>query len=242
MAESSRLRSLLQSAGYLAAIGLIVLTGLVHAYWTSKWSSDTARLKVVLQRLAKLPSQVGPWEGASQEIPAEQLKEGHISGYRAWTFRNREDGRYLTVFIVCGRPGPISLHTPDWCYAGAGYQMQGEIESCEVSSSAISGVATFQSALFRKPKELVPSSLRILWSWNAGDGWETPANPRLSFARRDALCKLYVISQVGNEGGAGVDSLAAQREFLDLLLPVLDSGLFVARNAHLAAETVGSGQ
>ena len=140
-------------------------------------------------------------EGVAQEIPAFQLEEGEIAGYRAWDFHNTQDGRQLTAFIVCGRPSPISLHTPDWCYGGAGYQVQGSIEplQVEISGSGHQPSATFNTAYFRKPNELVPSGLRILWSWNAGEGWEVPRQPRYQYASREVLYKLYVVAQCGGE-------------------------------------------
>ena len=30
-----------------------------------------------------------------------------------------------TALILCGRPGPVSIHTPDVCYRGLGYEPTG---------------------------------------------------------------------------------------------------------------------
>lgn len=228
---------LLRSVGYLVAVGLIVLAGLAQAYWTGQWSAaNNKAISIAVERLKGLPSEVGDWKGVSQDIAAYQLEEGEIAGYRAWDFQNTEDGQRLTVFIVCGRPSPISLHTPDWCYGGAGYRVQGSIEPLQLqfSDTGHGPSATFNTAYFRKPNELVPSGLRILWSWNADGQWQVPARPRFQFASREVLYKLYVVERVAEnpESEDGQSLLVTPKAFLQLFLPMLDRELFTSQEVQ----------
>ena len=47
-------------------------------------------------------------------------------------YRNPRTGESVSVLLVCGRGGPISVHTPDVCYAGAGYRPTARSEPKEV--------------------------------------------------------------------------------------------------------------
>ena len=33
-------------------------------------------------------------------------------------------GKVVTLFLACGRAGPVCTHTPDVCYAGSGYEVE----------------------------------------------------------------------------------------------------------------------
>ena len=39
------------------------------------------------------------------------------------------------VLLLCGRPGPVSVHTPDLCFPGAGFQEAGEPTRCPIPGS-----------------------------------------------------------------------------------------------------------
>ena len=40
------------------------------------------------------------------------------------TYRNR-DGQIVNVYLVTGSARHVTIHTPDWCYVGAGYDIIG---------------------------------------------------------------------------------------------------------------------
>ena len=44
-----------------------------------------------------------------------------MTGYLLRTYTHRISGETFQVLLVCGKPGPTSLHPPDVCYQGAGY-------------------------------------------------------------------------------------------------------------------------
>jgi hypothetical protein len=118
-----------------------------------------------------------------------------------------------------GRFGPLSVHTPDICYGASGYVVQGSQKPFEIKT-ADGSVARFWTARFVKPGAADAPSLRIYWSWNPGDSWQAPANPRWTFRMKPVLYKLYVTTR---DEAAEADVAVA---FLRDWLPRLDQALF----------------
>lgn len=208
----------------ITATLLVTLTALIQGDWSGRWTTSD-KLQKAVDQLKKVPTRIGDWEGHPRELaktPASlnrrQLEIGEVAGYVARDYTNRRDGGQVMVLLVCGRPGPIAVHTPDICYEGIGYTApkphQPAVEPAVES-------AQFTSALFRKPDA---PSLQIFWTWNDGHGWQTPDNPRLTFAPAKALYKLYIVRAVP----LGREPLGPQatQQLLQQFLPTLDHTLF----------------
>ena len=71
------------------------------------------------------PPTVGDWEGRPLEVEPRELAAAGVIGGVLRRYVNRQDGRAVTVLLVCGPPGPIAVHTPDICFAGIGYDVVG---------------------------------------------------------------------------------------------------------------------
>lgn len=208
---------------YLAAIGLILGSGAVSGVWTERWRPSSA-IQEAVARLEKVPMNVGDWQGRPSELDRRQLEAGNISGHLLRTYVNRKTGEELTTLVVCGRPGPISVHTPDICYQGAGYALERSPERVTVAADGSAGAGEFFRGDFLKTTGAVPSGLRILWSWNGGGGWRAAENPRLAHAASGALYKLYVVRQFSGGGPTRVgDDVGI--EFLRAWLPAADAAL-----------------
>jgi hypothetical protein len=214
-----------QTVASLLAFAMLVGSGLVHGRLTDRWGTSSAVAEAIA-RLDRVPRSIGDWEGRDAAIDRKQIERAQIRGYLARTYRNRRDGREVMVLLVCGRPGPISVHTPDVCYAGAGY----EAGTLPVPGSVATGGhgAEFLTARFKKVDALVPESLDILWAWNARGDWEAPANPRLGFASYPALFKVYLIA---GRGGAAAVEPTVDRDFAELILTGLNRALFVGEES-----------
>jgi hypothetical protein len=199
---------------------LLVVVGVVHGLRSDRWGVGQA-VEEAARRLETVPQKVGAWSGKSFEIDENQLRIGQIEGYLSRAYRNPA-GQEATVLMVCGRPGPIAVHTPDVCYRGAGFVVQGE--PVKVEGPQVGGRKTsWWTAVFAKGGP-VPQRLRIFWAWSPdGTRWEAADWPRFRFARHPALYKLYVVSPL-------VDSkVPAEKdpafELLQELLPQLEKDL-----------------
>jgi Protein of unknown function (DUF3485) len=207
----------------LVAFALLVGSGLVHGRLTDRWGTSTAMAQAVA-RLDRVPRSFGDWEGQDVAMDRRQIERAQIQGHLSRKYRNARDGREISVLLVCGRPGPISVHTPDVCYAGAGYEA-GAPPSPGTLATEDHRAAVLR-ACFTKVDALVPETLDIFWSWNARGVWEAPANPRIGFASYQALFKVYVIAcRSGAEAAHRVEP-AVDEDFARLFLTALDRALF----------------
>src|SRR5262245_6757774 len=103
----------------VAAAFALAGAGLVHGYWTDRWSED-ARLSEAAARLAEIPMQLGEWHGKEIEVGPGQKGPG-VTGCVQRSYFNSRLGATVILALVNGRPGPVSTHTPEACYGASGY-------------------------------------------------------------------------------------------------------------------------
>jgi hypothetical protein len=210
----------------LAATALILAaTGYLHGRWTDRWGiSET--MTVAAAKLQELPLTIGDWDGSYREMDPEVLA---LTGGLAAVvprFNNRQTGEVIDLMILYGRPGPVSVHTPDVCYVGAGYAPTAPPTHHDIGLEQ-GNAAQFWTGVFAKPHRNDSSSvLRILWSWSGDGRWAAPDSPRVTFASKPAICKLYVIHQLTDEN----EPLEKDpcNEFVRVFLPELNRVLFAS--------------
>jgi hypothetical protein len=212
---------MMQSLTKLFAVALILGSGYLCGLWSNRWGAPS-ELGRAVERLRRVPASVGGWTSTDQKIDQAQLVTAEIAGYLARSYVNRKETGTINVLLVCGRPGPISVHTPDICYQGQGYMP--EAPPAKDSLQFRTGqTVEFQTARFQKDRPGEPP-LRIAWSWNADGTWRTPENPRFEFARKRALYKLYITRQIESMDQQHEEDLC--HAFARQLLPQLQEVLF----------------
>jgi len=201
----------------LVATGLLLACGLVHGYWTDRWIPPTDLTRSA-ERMDDVPLTVGDWDGHPLEVKATAV-DPHLARHLERRYVNRVTGEAVSIALVVGRPGPVSIHTPEVCYSASGYVITSRGES------AIPGrqeeFFTMDAVRARASEE---SRIRLLWAWSAGSGWETASAPRLKFAHHRVLYKLYVTRDLTNLGEPSREDPCVT--FLQGFLPVLDQILF----------------
>lgn len=201
---------------------IIVLAGVVHGDLSGRWGASE-ELRRAVGRLDAIPETIGSWKSTNFELDPQAVQIGEIAGYVARRYVNG-DGMQLTMMIVCGRSGPISAHTPEWCYGGAGFHAEKANVTDQVRVSD-GRTASYWRNQFVKERAAVPERLEICWAWNAGNGWQAPENPRLAYAPDRHLYKLYVVRDASADRD-GQEELEARMMFLKELLPHVDAALF----------------
>jgi hypothetical protein len=201
----------------LVSLGLVGTFGAVHGIFTDRWA-PSGELRQALEVLPNVPYGIGPWVGKDQDFEIDDLNRMGIKGCVMRQYKNNLTGEAVSLLIVCGRGGPICVHTPDVCYANAGYR--------EISNETLEEInegdrkSSFITARFGKPDGIVPTRLEIFWTWSRdGDDWQAPRNPRLSLARAPALYKMYVVREY--LPGTSSDTATTSRNFLTLALPAI---------------------
>ena len=199
----------------LVSAVLIVGTGIVHGFWSDRWAPAVEPQKAA-DRLTSLPMTIGEWDGKDPEKPGESVPGVVGSLQRSYT--HRITGATVTLALVCGRPGPVSIHTPDSCYAASGYKVDTQ------STVTVSPGVDFWTADAVRTKATEETRLRIFWAWNTGAGWTAPGDARTAFARCPVLHKLYVLRELNSLAEPIKDDPALT--FMRALLPELDARLF----------------
>lgn len=205
----------------VVAAAVIIGSGLAHGLWTDRWATSEGPQRAAA-KLDSISLFFADWDGEAMVIDPRHLEIGEIAGYLGRRYVHRGTGTQVSVLMVCGRPGPITVHTPDICYDGAGYVIRNEgkqtVEWGEPKQSAV-----FHSAVLTKPDPTSPDQLQIYWAWNATGNWETPQLPRMAFARNPALYKLYVVQYMrpGNTKQDQANCLELMRD----LMPQIQLGL-----------------
>ncbi|HVS38131.1 MAG TPA: exosortase-associated EpsI family protein [Gemmataceae bacterium] len=203
----------------LAASALLIACGVVHGYWTDRWRAPV-ETAAAAARMDALPMEVGDWIGAPVEVKNPQ--SGGVAGAIERRYVNRLNGETVNIFLVCGRAGPVSIHTPEACYAANGF-----VVGAKSKASVREQGGDFWSADATKTSAAEETKLRIFWSWNDGKGWTAPNDARWTFVanRRSAvLYKLYVLRDLGGPVQASKDEPC--QAFLQAMLPQLDRTLF----------------
>lgn len=217
-------------AAHAAVFALLVTSGLVRGHLTGRWGTS-GELAAAVARLDQVPRSFGDWEGRDVPMDPKQISRAGIQGYLSRRYRNARDGREVTILLVCGLPGPIAVHTPDICYRGAGYEPDsGPVAG--VFGAAEGGPGQYLTGCFRKAGAPVPEALDILWSWNAGDRWEAPDRPRVSFAGRPWLYKIY---QIGRRDEATSSARPGGPRPAAPIFESIDRALFARRSPADAA-------
>ena len=213
---------------FAAGLAVVIASGLAYGAWTQRWQKS-AGLEARAAKLRQLPDDFGPWKGHAADLDADALALAGAEGWWVRRFTDERSGASLLVILLCGRPGPMSVHKPEACYGGAGY----EVEAPPVKYAPMAGDSLRESPANRgasgplsagecwtaKFKEAAAGGreLRIFWSWYGDGGWRASDNPRWDFARLPALYKLYVIRETTGRAERLDDDPAA--DFLRRLLP-----------------------
>jgi hypothetical protein len=207
-----------------SAAVLLVASGVTHRLWTGEWNVSNEPATSAA-RLANVPTTIGEWEGADTAVDAKQLAQAEAVSYLSRRYLKRGGtGAEVSAFIICGRPGPVSVHTPDICYGGIGFQIVGSQNQYHVAGDAQTPSADFIWANFEKTDVVSPGRLRIYWTWKSGPGWQAPSNPRMKFGGAAALYKLYLVYRPA-PGAAFTDDDDPCREFMKDFLPELEKAL-----------------
>lgn len=207
----------------LVASLVIGFAGYQHGVWTGRWSG-AGDLEEAVARLERVPMEIAGWEGERRTLDPEVVEQGQLAGYILRRYKDPAGGLPVRVLLMCGRTGPLAVHTPDICYTRSGYEMTGP----ESPYSPGTGNATFSMGIFTVPEAPVPEDLCILWSWTGDGKWQAPASPRIAFARFPLLYKLYVICDMPSP--TGLASGDPRAKFLEELMPILHQTLFPSRS------------
>ncbi len=210
------------------AVGLTILSGMIHGAMSGRWgSADT--MASVANRFDALPDHFGPWyltDETKLDDYAEKILQ--CAGYVNHRYAHRDTGQTVSVAVLLGPTGPISVHTPEVCYSSRAYK---QTESRrQVAMEASSGVEDAFWVIDFQTTTLEAHRLRVYYAWTGGERWLAASRPRFDFAGQPYLFKLQLAAEL--PPGEDEESEDVCRRFLKEFLPVVREQLLAA-----AAET-----
>jgi hypothetical protein len=213
----------------VTAVILLVGGRIVEDRWQGEFKSVPVRLDLIARDL-------DGWHGRDLQLEGQQaswaqLGDGINPGYIDRDYVHTATGRRIALLLVWGRPDPVSEHTPDECYPGAGFTPVTEKKKETLDVEAPHPAADFYTQDFAKGGP-DGTRLRIYWAWNADGRWQAPDHPHEDLARHHqfysygggVLFKVYVIREMtGDDEAADTETC---RDFLRVLLPEFRQRLF----------------
>jgi hypothetical protein len=210
----------------IAGACILLLFGVVQALTINRADANVD-FKRLADGLGAIPLVMSDWQGEDLEADALAARVADCEGMLQRRYTSN-DGREISLMILVGRPGPLSVHLPEFCYRGLGYEEQGPTQHREFDSSTPS--ATFRVVNMENSRAIVPRHIRVYHSWNNGSGWSAPATPRLAFARASYLYKLYVTPPPSSSPLAEDKDVCA--DFIRACLPAIDDALFLTHKTE----------
>ncbi len=215
----------------------LIVSGLVHGRWTDRWSSSTAPAEAAARFDKVSEFVIGEW-GKGELIDAARTGATSRSPARYNAVIRKATRKSPSLWSVAGQVRSRFI-APTYAIRPAGSPSYGTPTRITVPGTK----ATFWTATATRVTATQESRLRLFWAWNAGEGWTASADPRVAFARRPVLHKLYVVRELDNlnEDVKKDPSLTFMQEFL----PQLDATLFrqgTAEAGHRALSRHGLGE
>ena len=179
--------------GVLALLAGTAAAGWLHGRMTNRWGYHPDSNLAAARLRQRLPERVGHWtlEEETQLEPAViRLLQCPASISRVYS--HDQTGDRVSVAVLLGPPGPISVHTPEICYSSHDYTITSERELLELRDAA-GNEHSFWQVNF-KSNGFDGTRLRVLYAWTTGDRWTAAERPRFGYGGVNHLYKIQLAS------------------------------------------------
>ncbi len=201
--------------GIALVAALTIFSGVLQGKMRNRWGASSD-IVAAAGKLVKIPSQFGDWRLQSSESLDEtssRMLECAASMVR--NYENQATGDTISVTLVLGPPGPISVHTPEVCFGSRNFKSRSEREK-----TAIPGGENEQDefwAMNYAANNLRGDLIRVYYAWSKGDRWSAPKDARFWSAGQPYLYKMQLLARLAP--GANEQSEDPCLKFLQEFLP-----------------------
>jgi hypothetical protein len=171
-------------------VGLTILAGVLHGRMSDRWG-PVADTLAAADKLKEIPNEFGDWRlQSSEELGKVSLEQLQPAAYLVNKYQNQKTGDVVEMTLLLGRPGPISVHTPEVCFGTKNYKSRGERQKVAIRGPA-GGDDEFWALDF-KTISLRGDLLRTYYAWSPGDRWQALKNARFWSAGLPYLYKIQL--------------------------------------------------
>jgi len=180
----------------LAVVIVLLTAGYVHGRLTDRWGLPS-QIEGAAKIVEQLPKDLAGWESHDFEISDQVRTIAGAEGAVSREYVHPALGERVQVMLLCGRPGPISLHPPTVCFTSQGWQARNAVQTEVFPPGRTDSETKLASVLFSRQGAESVHYLQTFWGWSAdGRIWSAPSDPRVAYAGRPVLYKLYVVQAV----------------------------------------------
>jgi len=175
----------------LAFLLATLASGWVHGSLINRWGQAGMLQAAAAKLNRELPARVGTWRlvkslALEPEVADKLQCAGHLHGIYA----NDQTGDMITVAVLAGPSGPLTVHTPEICYSAIDYELAGERQRWSLID--VNGKTHSLWKLHANSRQSTQPNLRLLYGWSKGREWEAVRGPRFALAGLPVLYKLQV--------------------------------------------------
>jgi hypothetical protein len=184
-----------------------------HGILTDRWQpANSELLGQFTERLPKLPLKLASWEGMEEFISDKEFEATNCTAYKSRRYVSPSSNGIVSMYVVSGTARHITIHSPDWCYQGAGYKMMGKPAQIDLPIGDGAETAQYLTAEFRKSDPTNPSAdkaLRIFWTYSDDGTWIGPKWSKTYFSGRPAMYKIYLICDISGDQDSSAEASPA---------------------------------
>lgn len=182
-------------AGVCGAVAITIVSGVWHRQITHQWGDSGAQAAAA--RFDQLPEDVGLWKlEESFEIEPAVDEILRCAGYLHRRYVHRDTAKAIDVIVMVGPSDTMSVHTPEVCYRGAGFMMEGKTRTVEVKSA--DREADKLGLVSMRHIDDASSALLVAYGWSLGETFALPSSPRWAFRHVPYLYKIQAAVPVAN--------------------------------------------
>jgi hypothetical protein len=195
---------------------MTIFSGVIQGRMSNRWG-PSADLITAADKLERLPHQFGDWRlKSSEELNKMTRNMLECAGYLVRSYENLQTGDIVSVTLLLGPPGPISVHTPEICFSTHNYQTQSQRKAVAICRTA-GGDDKFW-ALEYKMNDIRGGLLRVYYAWSTGGRWAAPNDARFTYAGQPYLYKIQLSGLL--PPGAAPSAPDPCKAFLRVFVPV----------------------
>lgn len=184
------------------AVAITAVGGLLYGNYSRRWGPPPDLVSAGA-RLAEMPKKIGTWSRTEESTMSQTAIDMlECAGYVNCRYVDQGTGQTISLAILVGPPGPISVHTPEVCFSSRAYDKQGTRQATQIKTTKDRAPDTFWTIDFTTRNPLA-EGLRVYYAWSPGGAWRAADSPRFEFARAPFLYKLQLASPLppGNAKG-----------------------------------------
>jgi hypothetical protein len=175
--------------------------------------------------LAELPRTLGDWEGRDETFDPRIAQNAGCTDIVTRSYVHRRTGTRLEVLLLYGPATDVKVHTPENCYAAAGYTQRTGPEPRTVKSEG-GQVYPFHALVCTKGEGGRADTQEVYYTWRYEAHWTPGLVTQKRFERIPGMFKVQLGRRL--QPGESVDVGNPCEDFLARLMPDLDRRLAAA--------------